>query len=67
MCSSGNRHYYKQQGLLILISKSELSTPKNTFHPLKGPFGRPRHRWEDIKMDHKQGWKLWAGYMWLGI
>jgi len=34
----------------------------------KRPFGRPRHRWEDIKID-LQKWDVgvWAGLSWLRI
>jgi hypothetical protein len=32
------------------------------------PLGRPRHRWEDIKMDlQKVGWGAWTGLIWLRI
>jgi hypothetical protein len=29
----------------------------------KRPVGRPRH----IRMDRKQGGKLWSGFVWLGM
>jgi hypothetical protein len=32
------------------------------------PEGRPRHRWEDIKMDLQEvGWGAWNGLIWLRI
>jgi len=34
----------------------------------KIPFGRSRHRWEDIKMDLQEvGWEVWIGSSWLRI
>jgi hypothetical protein len=30
--------------------------------------GRPRHRWEDIRLDLKEtGWKVWTEFIWLRI
>jgi len=33
----------------------------------KGPFGIPRHRWDDnTKMHHQEvGWVSWTGLIWL--
>jgi hypothetical protein len=32
----------------------------------KKPLGRPRHRWEDIRMDLQEvGWGVWTGFIWL--
>jgi hypothetical protein len=34
----------------------------------KRPLGRPRHRWENIKMDLLEvGWGAWTGLIWLRI
>jgi hypothetical protein len=34
----------------------------------KRPLGRPRRRWEDIKMDIQEvGWRAWTGLNWLRI
>jgi hypothetical protein len=34
----------------------------------KRPLGRPRHRWEDVRMIlGKQGGKVWTGCMWFRI
>jgi hypothetical protein len=36
----------------------------------KRPQGRPRRRWDNIKMDLKEmGWEVvnWIGFIWLGI
>jgi hypothetical protein len=34
----------------------------------KRPRGRPRHRWENIRMDPREiGRKLWTGFIWLRI
>jgi hypothetical protein len=35
----------------------------------KGPFGKPRHRWENnIEMDLQEvGWGSWTGLIWLRI
>jgi hypothetical protein len=32
------------------------------------PLGRPRSRWEDIKMEFKEtGWVRWATFIWFRI
>jgi len=44
--------------LKMLVGKSER----------KRPLGRPRRRWDDIRMDlSKCVERVWAGFMWLSI
>jgi hypothetical protein len=32
----------------------------------KKPYGRPKRRWEDIRMDIREvRWELWTGFKWL--
>jgi hypothetical protein len=32
------------------------------------PLGRPRRRWDGIKMDLEEiGWGVWSGFIWLSI
>jgi len=33
----------------------------------QSPLGRPRHRWEDIRMNFREIGKVWIGCIWLRI